>query len=392
MESTSPGQLRCTSCFRPSSACLCATLPTVENRTEVVILQHRRERKHPFNTARLVARSLRNAQFLVGHKHELEARAPLSDGAALLYPGPDAELLDRLPVEKFPKQLVIVDGTWHHAKTLVRDLPVLRQLPRVKLAPSRPSEYQIRREPNAQALSTLEAVVSALRVLEPETGGLEELMMAFRRMIARQLSHPRSAAAPRFASQGKRSWQNVPLVFADQLQRVVVAYGESAEGGPRHAPAIAKKRLPPIYWVAERLVSEERFGTTIRPDQPMDETFLNHLELTQAHFEDALSLADASAHWRAFLRPHDVVVVYHGGAARLHEQLTGGSHPCLILKSIDVPPDSAARSLEELVAREQPSQGPTHFAGRAGRRLANAITFVQFLHGLAAAQRTDQPQ
>lgn len=379
MDAQPAGSVRCFSCFRPVADCLCASLPSVENRTEVVVLQHRRERKHPFNTARLVGGALRNSHFLVGHKQELAARAPLRDEAVLLYPGPGAELLSQLPPACFPRQLVIVDGTWHQAKTLVRDLAVLRELPRVQLAPARPSEYQLRREPNAQFLSTLEAVVAALRILEPETRGLDELLNAFRQMISRQLAHPRSQIAPRFATQGKRGWRNVPLAFVQHPDRVVVAYGESAEGGQRQAPGIAKKRLPPVYWVAERLVTGERFGTTVQSSQPLSESFLRHLELAESHFAGAPTLADASQAWQAFLRPQDLVVVYHGGAARLHEQLAGHTQPCLILKSIDDAPGEPARSLEELVAQRQVTPGPAHFPGRAGRRLANAVAYVHFL-------------
>ena len=43
-----------------------------------------------------------------------------------------------------------------------------------------------------QQRSTLEATVAALRCLEPETLGLEQLIAAFDFMIATQLSHPKS--------------------------------------------------------------------------------------------------------------------------------------------------------------------------------------------------------
>src|SRR5262249_38636030 len=41
---------RCYGCFRPQNDCFCAEIPTIDNKTHVLILQHMRERFHPFNT------------------------------------------------------------------------------------------------------------------------------------------------------------------------------------------------------------------------------------------------------------------------------------------------------------------------------------------------------
>ncbi|WP_144057493.1 DTW domain-containing protein, partial [Novipirellula maiorica] len=35
---------RCYRCFRPADACFCEVIPAVDNLTDVLILQHRRER------------------------------------------------------------------------------------------------------------------------------------------------------------------------------------------------------------------------------------------------------------------------------------------------------------------------------------------------------------
>ena len=187
----------CYRCFRPAEDCFCAVIPTIENKTEVLILQHMRERFHPFNTARIVHRALQNSTLLVDHTKDLAARISLRPGAGLLYPGPGAALLADLTADQRPEQLVVLDGTWHHAKTLVRDIPDLHSLPRYQLAPASPSRYRIRREPSAAFLSTVEATVAALRVLEPGTGGLDQLLQAFDHMVERQLAHPKSEDARR---------------------------------------------------------------------------------------------------------------------------------------------------------------------------------------------------
>src|SRR5947208_695592 len=133
---------RCYDCFRPKEACFCASIPSIDNQTEVLILQHRRERFHPFNTARIVNKSLRNCHLLIDHLSNLAARLHLKSRAGLLYPGPSARLISELPGEQRPEQLVIIDGTWHHTKTMVREIPALRLLPRYRLAPTSPSRYR----------------------------------------------------------------------------------------------------------------------------------------------------------------------------------------------------------------------------------------------------------
>lgn len=181
---------RCYDCFRPAESCFCGSIPRVENRTAVLILQHRREHFHRFNTARIVHRALCNSQLLCDRTARLAERLQFNPRAGLLYPGPTAKLISELSPEERPEQLVIVDGTWHQAKTLVRDIPALQSLPQYRLAPSAPSRFRIRLEPNDSALSTVEATVAALGALEPETTGLEGLLAAFDTMVEAQLAHP----------------------------------------------------------------------------------------------------------------------------------------------------------------------------------------------------------
>ena len=63
------------------------------------------------------------------------------------------------------RRLVVIDGTWHHARTLYRDIPVLRSLPHLTLPGHLRSAFQIRRQPSQHCLSTIEAIVHALFAL-----------------------------------------------------------------------------------------------------------------------------------------------------------------------------------------------------------------------------------
>src|SRR5262245_48645229 len=114
--------------MKPIVTCICPTLAKVENRTRVRIIQHPRERFHSLGTARFLALGLANARIDVAFL-DRAANEPSSAGAYLLYPSAEAREPDSLAPDERPTELVIVDGTWHHAKTLLRDLAWLRALP-----------------------------------------------------------------------------------------------------------------------------------------------------------------------------------------------------------------------------------------------------------------------
>jgi DTW domain-containing protein len=353
-------------------------LPVIANRTEVLILQHRREQFHPFNTARLLRRSLSRVSYLVAHKERVAESLILKPGAALLYPGSEAKLLSTLASAPKPSQLVVVDGTWHQAKTFIRDIPALRDLPRYRLEPTEPSKYRIRLEPNDLALSTVEVVVAALRVLEPQTQGFEQLLTTFELMMDRQFAHPKSEAARRFLLSCGRTFRNIPLIFHNQPEKIVVAYGEASQGG-REA---LQHTTHPLYWVAERLFTGERFECTIEPEARLSDELLSHLELPRDHFVDAIPLASVRVRWKSFLRPDDQIAVYHAGAARLLEQLGSARGARLILKSINFSSQRSYCTLDDLVAMHDLPSKQNGFPGRAGRRLANAKALVRHLQAL----------
>jgi DTW domain-containing protein YfiP len=369
---------RCYVCFRPKPDCFCAAIPTIANRTEVLILQHIRERFHPFNTARLVHRALTNSRLLVDHTASLAVKLRFNARAALLYPALNAELISDLPSHRRPEQLVILDGTWHHTKTFMRDIAVLRNLPRYRLAPATPSRYRIRREPAATSLSTVEATVAALRVLEPETIGLDQLVEAFNCMVERQLAHPKAENGLRCHKRRNRTLGNIPLALLGGLENVVVAYGETTPRASRGDHAL---RLP-VYWVAERLVTGEHITCAIRSPTVLPDALLGHFELTRKDLLVAVTLDEARASWASFLRPDDIVAVYNQSVADLLAQLGAGAGRCLVLKSIALHPHRRHGTLEDLARAERLLITPAKHPGRAGRRLANVKALVHYLNAL----------
>ena len=89
-----PQRDRCYGCFRPKSACFCAAIPRIGNQTDVLILQHVRERFHPFNTARMVQRALRHSSPVTSEKHYI------ANDALLLKRTIDAIVIPEPPVKR----------------------------------------------------------------------------------------------------------------------------------------------------------------------------------------------------------------------------------------------------------------------------------------------------
>ena len=381
---------RCYGCYRPIDRCFCANIPCIENKTRVLILQHMRERFHPFNTARIVRRALANSELIAQHSSQLIATLStldLSFSTGLLYPGIHARSLDTLTPSEQPKQLVILDGTWHHAKTLIRDIPILQSLPRYSFVSTAPSRYRIRREPNLAFLSTLEATVTALLCLEPETLGLNSLLAAFDLMIDNQLASPMSDYGARRNHRRPLSCYGVPKIIRDHLEKIVVVYGETTPGlqletihSDHHA--IPCDNQSPCYLVAERLVTGERFASAVRPGVLLSPTFLGHLDLPESVFLNAPALDQVGQAWRSFLRSDDTLAFYYSNIPKLLAQLACDAFPMIHLKSVRMMA-SKNKSLEHVLSDLNVQPAQNSLAGRAGKRLASTLALVQHLHASA---------
>ncbi len=180
---------QCPRCLRPATHCLCALIPSLDSRTRVLLLQHPSEVGHALNTARLAALGLVNAQLVVGEVFDdLQALLnPPGYQARLLFPADDAQALHAYAPSDAPLLLVVPDGTWRKARKLLHLNPLLAALPRVSLAPGAVSRYRLRKAPGPGALSTLEAIVQALQVLEAPTS-FEPLLAPFEALIEGQIA------------------------------------------------------------------------------------------------------------------------------------------------------------------------------------------------------------
>ena len=181
---------QCSRCMRPQTHCLCALIPQLDSRTRVLLLQHPSEVSHALNTARLAALGLTHAQLRVGEVFDDLDQLINQPGyqARLLFPGEDTQVLTayELADKSLPLLLVVPDGTWRKVRKLLHLNPMLAQLPRVTLPQGAVSRYRLRKAPGPGALSTLEAIVQALEILEPPTS-FAPLLRPFEALIEGQI-------------------------------------------------------------------------------------------------------------------------------------------------------------------------------------------------------------
>ena len=188
----------CYRCWRAKILCLCSHVKVVENPVEILYLQHPNERTMPFNTARLAHLSLSNSRLVHGLEfdgtktvQELRAR---KERVGILFPSSVAKDLSEAPSDL--ETLVIIDGTWREAKKVIYLSPSLLEFPHYAFVPDKPSNYRIRKEPKDEYISTIEATVTALRILDRDPAKYQELLDLFDRMVDRQVDFQRMNNRP----------------------------------------------------------------------------------------------------------------------------------------------------------------------------------------------------
>jgi len=399
----------CYTCFKPASHCYCAGLPRIDNRTKVVLLQHPREHGHALGTARLANLALTNSELHVDYNRRFTGeRLQLPPRTGVLYPGPEAQPLEALAPEQRPEALVVLDGTWHHAHCLYRDIPWLREYPTYRLSPSSPSRYRIRREPAAHCISTVESVVDALRVLEPDLSGVDELLHVFDRIIDRQIaSQAQRRGESRYRRRGKT--RSLPAALTEQPEKLVVLYSESRATRGKACPAAASRQI--LYWIAYRPHSGETFAAFRAPEpherQPSTE-LLQHMGLGREHLGSGLSEESLSRAWQAFCVPTDILLAWNRSTLESLAQLgvsNAQQRSALELRHIYLnlqrhrgcldsilqleQLEAASRTLAEKLAQRRATPASDPIRGRALERLANAATILSWLQAQASiAQAT----
>ena len=372
----------CYRCRKPAVLCLCARMPSVANRTSVFVLQHRRERFHAVGTARIARLGLERVEVLEA-AGVVDAPA-LQPGAALLYPGPDARDLAQLAPDERPSQLVVLDGTWHHARRLFLDNPWLQSLPQVRLDPSAPSRYRIRKQPAEHCVSTLESVVEALRLLEPETEGLDGLIEVFDSMVDDQIpfmTGDGDGSAPRFQRRMPRASRALPRSLRETPERALLVYGETVPA--QRVDGLKRRQL--VRWTAWNPARRAGFDRLVScADDPPNPAHLEHMGIPLAAHATSAPLDEVARDWRAFRRDDELLVAWHPAVLRMHDWLGEAPGEHAVLRSLwSNVTQGRPGGLDVLVARLGLEPAELPFPGRAAERLGRAAAVLEHLLAVA---------
>ncbi|MFH1495238.1 MAG: DTW domain-containing protein, partial [Pseudomonadota bacterium] len=104
------GRATCYRCFKPAVTCVCESIQKIANRTPIFIMQHPRERLHPFGTVRFARLGLARVHIEVCPPHQGPATslaAQLPPNTALLYPAPGARDIATLRSDERPAGLLV---------------------------------------------------------------------------------------------------------------------------------------------------------------------------------------------------------------------------------------------------------------------------------------------
>ena len=371
-EEVAEGRSSCPRCGRPLGHCYCPLITPTLTRTRVTILQHPREAKVPLGTLRMVELSLPDALVRRGvdfrddpQVAQLCAERP---PPVLLFPGEgarDVRSLERGEAEA----LIAIDGTWPQAKQVLRRNPALAALPRVQLPVGAPSAYEIRPQPAAGCVSTLEALARALDALEGSGARYQELMLRpLRGLVAGQLRVSAERGNYRRRRPRVRDPKPPPTDSLASLRRLrerLVCVHVEANAWPARHPQRPAPQL--LEWRALRLSTGERLEVTCRPRGPLGPLTAQHLGRSAEDLLAGEDLEELHARWERFRRPGEALACWgtFGVGLALEEGLP------LPAERVDGRPPSAAPRAPAQGRQPGSSRGsprPDSAAGEEGAR------------------------
>ncbi len=200
----------CYDCNRPKNSCLCCDIKPIETNTKFVILMHPKEFKYiKNNTGRLTYLSLKNSELFVGidFSQHSKINSLINDQnnyCTILYPGENSICLNEQKLNLEGKQLVIfiIDATWDSSKPMLRQSVNLHNLPRISFTHTKTSAYGFKRQPFAEALSTMESTLCVLEILQNQKiesiceKELEKFLNPFEKMVKVQMKF--KSSEPRY--------------------------------------------------------------------------------------------------------------------------------------------------------------------------------------------------
>lgn len=196
----------CSVCVQPDFCCYCPQVRRFDPKINFVVLIHPIEVKRRIATGRMSHLCLEDSYLIQGHNYTNDAtvNALINDNdyhSVILYPGTSSvnvsPMTENEKQQLFPKEkklrVFVIDGTWATAIKMTRQSENLKSLPRICFTPSTPSNFRVRKQPNSNCYSTIEAIHHTIELLGKtqnfNVDGREhdQLLAVFNYMVERQL-------------------------------------------------------------------------------------------------------------------------------------------------------------------------------------------------------------
>ena len=197
-------RVKCYTCMRPSSTCICKYISSLQTNSRFIILMHPKEyRKEKVGTGIITHLQLKNSEIIVGvdftnNKRVNEILSKEKNYSFLLYPGNENFNLsiskgsEMNSVMGHTPHLFILDGTWSWARKMLKLSKNLQSLKRVSFDNKIKSKFIIKQQPAPLCLSTIESVYTVLNLLKEgdlENCDTKDFLIPFEKMIENQLTY-----------------------------------------------------------------------------------------------------------------------------------------------------------------------------------------------------------
>ena len=172
----------CSECGLIEQACICHNIRKITLKTKVSVIIPDVELKKTSNTGILAKASLTNSNIYIrGKKGTLfNPNEVLEDNYEnlILYTGGRALTENYIKTIKKPINLIVPDGTWTTAPKIIRREPKFYNIPKVSLVSPPKSMYRVRKHPTPNYISTFEAIIYALEIIE-NNSELKNILMKY---------------------------------------------------------------------------------------------------------------------------------------------------------------------------------------------------------------------
>lgn len=129
--------------------------------------------------------TVKKMQRNLDHDFVKEFEIVIPPRSVLLFPSEDSIGVEDIDFDV--KNVIVLDGTWSKATKMYKENPWLKLLPHLKLDIEKLSLYgEVRRQPRAGCLSSIESIVYALKAIGEDLDGLDCLLDVFESMVVDQ--------------------------------------------------------------------------------------------------------------------------------------------------------------------------------------------------------------